>query len=309
MPTSYSSVDLEKGVRGTLGLRMATERPVLVEKICEYVSSQAVDEKHAYFGDAPQMSEFKGTRKTQALIDASVLVTNLIYDAAVRFRRDDLRRGQTGLMNIGRQVTKLTNTVMSFPNKRLTELVVGGTSASVTNPVYDGGAYYRDDHPALGDEGGVQDNLLAGTGTGGSAIATDINTVIATFLKFKGTNGEPFFQDMNLQLLFMYHPNLDKAFREALSATIISNTSNVMAGIGEPLKNSRLTDETDWYAFVLNPGYRPLIWQTEQTLEVDMRAEGTDMWVEQREAEIGVSAGYGAGYGYWQSSIKVVNAG
>ena len=307
MSTTVSAVDLEKGIRATLVNRMATEPNPLIDQLCARISSQSETEKHEYFGDSPQMDEFKGTRRVSPLLDKSVTITNKIYDAAVRFKRDDLRRSKGGQLNLQRQSTKLINTVLSFPKKRLMDLVVAGTGTTEM-AAYDGVSFFNNSHPALDQEGGTQDNLLAGSGTTTAQLSADIVSTITAFYGYKGTNGEPFFSDQELKLMFVFGPSMNKAFREVLNSQIISNTSNVQVGIGQPHMTSRLSDANDWYAFVTNPGYEPLIWQDEQSLETDLTAEGSELWTKHRQAEIGVSMGLGAGYGYWQSAIKVVNS-
>lgn len=311
MSTTFSAVDLEKGVRATLVDRLQGEAPVLVDKLCEIITdSQTDEEKHLYMSDAPQVEEFEGSRKHVPLLDKSTTIVNRVYDTSIRLRRDDLRRSQAGGVNITRQMNRLVQTVRSFPNKRLTDLMVSGTVAVATsgeNTPYDGVPFFDDAHPAIKDEGGTQDNLLAGSGTSGANIATDLNTALSTFMTFKGTNGEPFFGDMDLQLCVVYPAQLDKPMREALNATIISNTTNVMTGLALPVSTGRFADVDDWYIFVTNPGWRPLIWQDDQNLEVDVTAEDSDLWKQDRQAEVGVSLAIGAGYGYWQSAIKFVN--
>jgi phage major head subunit gpT-like protein len=313
MGLSISAVDLEKGVRASLAERMVTQNQFMVSELCDVIDIQADDLKHGYLSDAPQMSEFEASRKVTSLIDKSTTITNKVYDAAMQFRRDDLRRSQAGMINLARAQQRLVNTVAGFPNKRLTELTVNGTTAVATsgeNTPYDGQPFFSNSHPALADEGGTQDNLAAGTGTTTAQVSTDINSVVSTFYNFKGTNGEPFFGDTDLDILFMIPPALMKSFREALEATIISNTSNVQSGIGRLFINPRLTgtDVNDWYAFVTNPGFKPYAWQRDQPMEVDATAEGSDMWKRDRRGEVGVSAALGAGYLYWQSAIKVVNS-
>jgi phage major head subunit gpT-like protein len=304
---TISTEALERGLKLTLMQRQTMSMADLVAKLCEVVPSEGSDEKHEWLGDPPQMEELKtqgqGPRKITALSSTGYTITNKVYQATIRFGRDDLRRNRSG--SFQRQINKLADVAMNFPNKRVTELVTSGTS----DTAYDNVAFFSDTHTARKDEGGTQDNLLAGSGASTSQIAADIASAVAAIKKVKGENGEPFFGDIQPQFLFMCPPELEKAFREALQAVIISNTSNVYAGIGELYVNPRLSgDANDWYAFVTNPGWRPFIWQPETTLEVDVIGDGSELWKRERQGEFIVSQALGAGYGFWQSAVKVVNS-
>ncbi len=310
--SSFPSVDLTKGIHATLAQRRTTEKPILVEALCVKIDSKSASEDHEYMSESASMSEFQGARKVTPLIDKKTTIVNKVYDAAVELRRDDIRRSAAGggQFNIQRQLTKLVNGVMGFPNKRVTDLVINGTSTSAgENAVYDGAAYFADSRTAIGDSGS-HDNLLGGSGATVANISTDINTVMKHFASILGTDGEPFFKDLDLQVVFFYPSSLDLSFRTVLGATQISSATNMQVGAGRPIKSSRLQadDANDWYAFVTNPGYEPLIFQDEQALEVDVTAEDSDMWKQNRKAQVGVSEALGAGYGYWQSAVKFVNS-
>jgi phage major head subunit gpT-like protein len=304
---TYSTEALERGLKLTLMQRQIAAPAELVAKLCEVVPSEGEDEKHEWLGDPPQMAEHKtqgtGPRKITALTGTGYTITNKVYDASMKFGRDALRRNRSG--SFQKAIGRMADVAMHFPNKRVTELMTSGTS----DTCYDGTAYFGNSHTARKDEGSAQDNLLAGTGTSTAQIATDIATAVAYFNGVIAENGEPFFGDMELDILFVAPPALEKNFREALEALIISNTTNVFAGIGELYINTRLTaDANDWYAYVTNPGWRPFIWQPETSLEVDVVGEGSEQWKTERTAEFIVSQALGAGYGFWQSGCKVVNA-
>jgi phage major head subunit gpT-like protein len=265
------------------------------------VDSDGEDEKHEYLSDCPQVSEFKGSRKHTPLLGDSITITNKIYDASIRVSRDNLRRNRTGSMM--RQINRLASRAMAFPNKRIVDLIEAGT----TDLCYDGESFFGDAHLAKGEEGS-QDNLLAGAGTSVANIQTDIQAVTKFFKTVKDTAGEPFHGDGPADILFLVPADIEFNFRTALSAAVVSQTTNVYVGVGELLTTGRMSDANDWYAFVTDPDARPLIWQPESAWETDMTGEGSTIWTQERQVEYGVSGSYGAGYGFWQSAVKVVNA-
>lgn len=307
MSQTYSANDLVKGIRATLTKRMLTHQSVLQDLLCERMTSLSDEEKHLFSGASPQVTEWKGSRKTTPIVTKATTIENKIYDASVRLSRDDMRRSKGGELNIQRQLRKLENAVLGFPNKRITDLLVNGTGVAEHTP-FDGVSFFNDSHPAIDASGGF-DNLLAGSGTSTANIATDINEAFKAFGGFLDTNGEPFFGDMELEVVFVHGPLLRKAFTEALEAEIISNTTNKQKGTARAIENRRLTDTDDFYAFVTNPGFKPLIWQDEQPLEIDVAMENDpELWNRQRQAEVGASVALGAGYAYPQSALKFVNS-
>lgn len=302
---TYSSEALERGLKLTLLNRQIATPAELVRDLCEVVPSEGSDEKHEWLGDPPVMEEHKtdgkGPRKITQLSSTGYTITNKVYDASVQFGRDDMRRNRSG--SFMKQVNKLADVALHFPNKRITDIAVLGT----TDLCYDGTAFFGDTHPIRKGEAATQDNLYAGTGTTDANLVVDVGTVLAGFKRFIGESGDPFFADIPLELFFMVPPALEMGFRRVLNAALIGNNSNVLVGLGKLYPNQRLSDTNDWYAFVTNPGWRPFIFQPETSLEVDVVSEGSELWKRERKGEFIVSQALGAGYGFWQSAIKVVN--
>lgn len=307
---TVSTEALERGLKLTLMQRQVLTQADLVAMLCEIVQSDGLDEKHEYLGDPPQMEELKtqgqGPGKISALTSSSVTITNKVYQAKIRFGRDDLRRNRSG--SFQRAISRGVDVVSNFPNKRITDIITSGTSLALTTDTYDGVAFFSSSHTARKDEGQTGDNLLDGSGVTTANLAADIATVVATFQSVKAENGEPFFADIVPEIVCMFPPTMRKAALEATEAETISNTSNVLKGIVKPYFNPRLTDTNDWYAFVTNPGWRPFIFQPETQIEVDTVGEGSELWKRDRQGEFILSQALGAGYAFWQSALKVVNA-
>ena len=280
----------------------ANETPVIVDALCEMVDSDGEDEKHEWLGQAPQMTEHNGTRTYKKMTATGYTIANVTYDAAVEILRNHLEDNRSG--SIRRRLAQLVNVATSHAGK-----LVNSTLTDNGNG-YDGAALFANAHPARLDEGGVQDNLLAGTGITTATVAADVAAARAALLNFKGENGEPFHGDGYAQMVFVCPPALEKVMKEVLNSTLISNTSNVQRGMGDLIVSPRLTatDANDWYAFVTDDTRKPLIFQERQALEADVTAEGSELWKRKRKAEFGISGRYACGAGFWQSAIKTVNA-
>jgi phage major head subunit gpT-like protein len=312
MALTISPKDLVKGIEATLDKRMATTDLSLITDLCDVVRMETDEIEHGGMGDAPQVSEFEGSRKHSDIPDYSTIIKNKVYDTSTRGKRDDLRRSQGGMLSVQRLISKFVTTVQGWPMKRLMELIENGTVAvasSGENTPYDGVPFFTTTHPALAEEGGTQSNLKNGTGTTTAQLATDLNSRIVDLRGLKGTNGEPFFGDLNLDLQIVCPWGLSKGFREVLNSTLIDNTSNVQVGMAALKESSRFTDVDDWYLFVKNPGYKPFAWQEDQAFQIDTTGEDSDLWKQKRQFEVGASGAYGAGYLEWRSGIKTTNAG
>ena len=193
-------------------------------------------------------------------------------------------------------------TASSHVNKLLIDALVSGTS----DLCYDGGAMFSNAHPARADEGGTQDNLLAGSGTTTAQLAADFAAAKSSMLKFKGENGEPVSGDGDIQLAVVCPPDLEKGFRETLSGAIISNTSNVQAGAAELIVSPRLVDANDWYLLRVD-STKSLILQEREAIEFTALEGNTDQGFLRDQYLFGVRARYSVGYGQFTAACKTVN--
>jgi phage major head subunit gpT-like protein len=274
-----------------------TEAAVLPGLIAETVTSDGDDEKHEWLGPPPQLEEFTDERKVTPLSSDSLTIKNVEYTATIGVLKKDLMNNRTG--SIEKRVRQLAQVAAAHPNKVLTDLMVAGT----TGLHFDGTAFYADAHTS-----GTGDNLLAGAGATTANLAADLAAVEAAFRVFTAENGEPFHGDSKLTMHFEVPPAIAYNMREAVNATIISSTSNVNMGIGTVRPNPRLSDANDWYAHITDAGRRGYIWQPRAPIEFEALESATESGFWKRQWFYGVAAYYGAGYGHWQGSIKVVNS-
>ena len=298
----YTTEALERGLLLTLIQMAANEAPIIVDALTERVQSTGDDEKHEWLAQPPQMTEFKGAQRFDQMSGTGFTLANITYASAVQILRDHLADNRSG--SIRMRLMQLVNVATAHAGK----LVVSTLTDNAVG--YDGVSLFNDTHPERNGEGGTQDNLLAGTGVTLATVAADVAAARAALLNFTAENGEPFHGDGFNQMVFVCSPALEKVMREVLNSTLISNTTNVQAGMGELIVQPRLTgtDANDWYAFVTDPTRKPLIFQERQALEAEVIAEGSELWIRDRLAEFSVSGRYACGPGFWQSAVKTVNA-
>lgn len=300
MSISYTPNQLLKAAKATFANYFASEMS-LVQKLCFVESSLYANEVYQWLGSAPQMRELTDVVEYSALSDTAYTITNATYTSGVSFKRNDLADNQSG--SIKKRIQQMAVVASSHPNKLLTSLIVSGTSSTC----YDGATFFANSHPARKAEGATQDNLLAGSGTTTSAFADDFAASKAAMLGFKAENGEPFHGDgVDVRFVVACAPVLEKPAREALGATIISNTSNVLVGQADVIVMPRLTGNS-WYLFATSGVAMPFIHQDREPLEFVSSESGDDAF-DKEVYKYKARVRYNQGYAYWQCAAKIVNS-
>jgi phage major head subunit gpT-like protein len=92
---------------------------------------------------------------------------------------------------------------------------------------------------------------------------------------------------------------------EAVNATLVSNTSNVMAGAARIIGFPWLTDQSKWYLLKTDGAVRPFIFQDREPIEFTALTEDSDEGFRREKFLYGVRARYRLAYGYWQHAIRM----
>ena len=93
---------------------------------------------------------------------------------------------------------------------------------------------------------------------------------------------------------------------EAVSATLISQTSNVLQGAARVIALPRLTSVTTWYLLKTDGVVRPFIFQDREPVEFGALTENSEEGFKREKLLFGVRARYRMTYGYWQFGIRTV---
>jgi len=299
MSVLYTPNSLEKGLKAMFLQYFSTEA-ALAPQIAHIESSDSDLESYEWLGQAPTMQEFLDERRSMPMSNTKYSITNKTWESTITVSRSDLADSKTG--GVQRRIQQMAATAAGHQNKLLINALIDGTS----DTCYDGTAMFGNSHTARADEGGVQDNLLAGTGTTTATCAADIATAKATMLNFTNEAGEPFHGDGIGSLAVVCGPSLEKAFRETLNAGIISNTSNVQTGMADLIVSPRLSDADDWY-LLRTDSARSLILQDREPLEFSALEGNSDSGFMRDQWVYGVRARYNIGYAFWQCAVKTVN--
>lgn len=301
------TVALTKGLRAEFLRRTMQPGPLaLIQKLATIVPSKASSETYAWFGEVPQMEELKDQVKYSGFSEATYSIVNKEFASGIKVRKAEVDDDQVGV--ILTRVRSLADRATKFPLKQLFDLMANATSSTL-GLGYDGVSFYNDAHPARGKQTAAQDNLLAGTGVTVAALKTDIGTAIKQMKSFKDEANEPFHELIDPKdLVIVCGPELEQVMREALNATIISNTSNLLQGqIGELIVNQRYTGTNDWDLLNTGDAIKPFVIQEREALSFTEETDGDEAFNKLVWKYRAYRRG-NAGYGMWQNAVRTTNA-
>ena len=92
---------------------------------------------------------------------------------------------------------------------------------------------------------------------------------------------------------------------EAVNATLVSGTSNVVAGAARIIAFPWLTDQSKWYLVKTDGVVRPFIFQDREPVEFTALTEESDEGFRREKFLFGVRARYRMAFGYWQHAIRL----
>lgn len=293
-------VTLEKGLRADFMKAFEGTENNLIMQAALNVSSSAASEKFGWLGAAPTMQEFKDEKTPKGLLDFDYTIQNVPYEATIKVDKFALRNDQLGGVQV--RVRDLAARAKQFPVKLMIELLKAGT----TQLCYDGLPFFSASHTE-GDSG-TQSNLYTGTGVTVAALTADFRGARSKMWKFKDDRGEPFYEDTNMDLVVLCHPDMQGVFEELFTASMISNTTNVLKGAAQVAVSSRFTDANDWYLLNKAGAIKPLVFQENLPVSFGALEGDSESGFMRRFYHYGVEWYGNAGFGLWQKAVKVTNA-
>jgi len=119
---------------------------------------------------------------------------------------------------------------------------------------------------------------------------------------FKDDQGEP----MSISadgLVCVVPTSMQITALEAVSATVVDNTSNILSGVARVVALPWLTDPSKWYLLKTDGIIRPFIFQDREPIEFTALTEESDEGFRREKFLYGVRARYRLAYGYWQFAV------
>lgn len=267
------------------------------------IESTGEQNNYRWLGTVPNMRLWGTGRLAKGLRDESYDVRNLKYEATIAVSRDEISDDNTGQINV--RVNELAQRAATHKDYLLAQLLINGGTSGYNS--YDGVSFFNDAH--VSGASGSQDNNLTFDADATPTTAqfkSAFQNAVQSMLGFKDDQGEPMMISQG-GLVVVVPPALYFQAAEAMQATVISNTSNVIAGMASVVVFPWLTEALTWYLLKTDTVVRPFVFQDREPIEFTSVTDPEDSDVFTREEYLyGVRARYAMAYGYWQYAVKTL---
>lgn len=267
------------------------------------IPSDKAKETFAFLGTVPPMRQWDSGRKARGLYEESYDIVNEKYEITLEVDRDELADDQTGQIKI--RVNEMAQRAAQHKDALLSTLLVNGASAGYL--AYDGQIFFSAAHES--GLSGAQSNILTPAATDADApttaeFRTALRQAIARLLSLVDDQAEP----MNMAadgLVAIVPGGMYITALEAVNATIVASTTNVLQGACLIIAFPRLTDASKWYLLKTNVAVRPFVFQDREPIEFTSREQDSDEGFLREKFLYGVRARYAMTYGYWQHALQL----
>jgi phage major head subunit gpT-like protein len=292
---------LTKGLRSEFFNRF-DGTPVFYRDLSTRIVSTGDSETYKWLGTVPKMREWGTGRLAKGLRTESYSVGNLKYEATVEVDRDEIADDQTGQIRV--RIGELAQRAATHKDYLISQLLINGESSGYNS--YDGAPFFAGTHSSGGS--GNQDNKLTYDAASPDSPTVDefkqaLKAAIARMLAYKDDQGEPMMIGAT-GLVCIVPPTMYFTALEAINATVINSTSNVLAGAARVTAMPWLSDASKWYLLKTDGVIRPFIFQDREPVEFGALAEESEEAFKREKFLYGVRARYAMSYGYWQFAVR-----
>ncbi len=258
-------------------------------------------ESYKWLGSIPKMREWGTGRLARGVRTESYDIENLKYEATLEIDRDEIDDDQTGQIRV--RVQELAVRSATHKDFLISQLLINGATSGFNS--YDGVTFFNDTHAS--GASGNQDNLLAPSAVDPNNPTTaefskSLKLAIAAMLGFKDDVGDP----MSISasgLIVVVPPSMYMTALEAVSATIVSSTTNILTGAARVIAFPWLTTATKWYLLKTDGVLRPFIFQDRAPVEFTALENQSDEGFRREKFLYGVRARYRLTYAMWQYAV------
>jgi len=292
----------ERGIVGEMIERFKAT-PTYFRDLSTELKSQAASEDYAILGQTPRMREWGTGRLAKGLRSEKYTVENYEYECTLEIDRKELEDAQ--ISALGLRIQELAAHAATHPDWLLAQLLINGATAGYLS--YDGVTFFNDTHES--GASGEQDNKLTYDATDHTAVTTDefklaCAQAIQQMMGFKDDTGDTMRigpTGMNV----IVPASLYWVALEALNATMIAQTSNILAGAARVIPLPDLTDGAVFYLLKTDVPVRPLIFQNRMPVEFQALLDSSPDWFTKNKGYAGCRGRYRLTYGYWQYAIRM----
>ncbi|HNQ21680.1 MAG TPA: Mu-like prophage major head subunit gpT family protein [Phycisphaerae bacterium] len=293
---------LSKGLRSEFFARFEAA-PTYYQDLTTRIASNSDLETYRWLGSVPRMREWGTGRVAEGLRTESYSVENLKYEATLEVDRDEIADDKTGQIRV--RVAELAARAATHKDYLLAQLLMNGATDGFNS--YDGVSFFNASH--VSGASGVQSNLLTldvqdEDGPSAEEFKAALKLAIAALLACKDDRGEPMAMTAS-GLVCVVPTTMYLTALEAVNASILNNTSNVLQGVARVIAFPWFTELTRWYLLKTDGVIRPFIFQDREPVEFTALTEESDEGFRREKFLYGVRARYRVTYGYWQYAVQM----
>ena len=265
------------------------------------IASTRDKESYKWLGSIPKMREWGQGRLARGVRTESYDVENLKYEATLEIDRDEIDDDQTGQIRV--RVQELAVRSATHKDFLVSELLKNGETAGFNS--YDGVSFFNDAH--VSGASGNQDNRLAPAAVDPNNPTVDefkkaLKAAIAAMLAFKDDVGDPASISAT-RLICVCPPTMYLTALKAVSATIVSSTTNVLQGAARGIAFPWLTAATKWHLLKTDGVLRPFLFQDRAPVEFTALENQSDEGFRREKYLYGVRARYRLVYSMWRYAV------
>lgn len=270
-------------------------------KVCTINPSNGTDEKYAFLGNMPGVSEWKGDRQFKQLASADFTITNKHWESSLLVSKNDIKDDRLGMY--GPLVEDLAAEATYHPDELWFETLVAGKSTAC----FDGQYFFDTDH-VWGDSG-TQSNDLTYDATSHTAVTVAefkaaYHQAREAMLNFKRNNGKffrrPVVEGMG-QLMIVVPTELEVVAKEAINALLTGGgDTNIVLDAPQIVVSPHLTSAVEWYLFNLGDPMKPFVFQAREALS--RQSTGIND-LETKDVKFMTEARYNLGYLAWWNAV------
>lgn len=295
------------GLRSTFFERL-NSTPARWQEWCTQVPSTLPIETYKWLGTVANPREWGTGRIAKGLRTESYTLENLEYESTIEVDRKEIEDDQTGQIRL--RVQDMATRAQQYKDYLLAQLLITGDESGQNS--YDGVSFFNDTH--VSGASGNQDNLLTFevastdiTQPTATEFKTAVQLAATAMMNFKDDQGMPLHMDAN-GLTLVCAPNLYFAALEAMTASVINNTSNVNAGLAQVVSFPFLSvNPGEWFLLkVGTSAVNPFIMQIKEPLEfVAIDSPSSEHVFKTNKYLYGTRERFRVGYGMWQNAVKM----
>lgn len=281
-------------------------RPSLAPLICQRIESDRYENKYVY-PTAVAKPRIWTDERVPTNIDAvlTFTLTNDTYEVTLDFDGNLIQ--DSTVLGFSDLIREAGMSMALYPDELVSLLVKNGGTAG--NVAYDGNVFYGATHLFAGAGSTNIANTLAGTGTTTAQVKADFSAMLAALIGFKDDKGRLINPvDLNENSLVAHVPKeMWQVALEAINATIVSQTSNILASRARVVPDGYLTDTNDWFLHYTGRPQKPFIWQVREEAKVDTLDFNSEYYKNTGRVRVLSRMRLKMGYHRFERSIRTTN--